>query len=254
MKKLLEDKVIVVTGGNKGVGKGVVLEAAREGAKVVIGARDEEAADMVLDEVKKMGAEGCFIHTDLRKFEDCSRLFEKTVELYGKIDGFYSYAGVTYAGSLEECDEENYYSIFETNVRGSIFCCQSAIKYMKDRGGSIILNGSPHAWSGEQDRVVYACSKGALLTLTEHIARHYAQFGIRANYITMGWTPTEGEMELRRSQGMSWDELHKLAASIIPAGRMTEVEDIVPGVIYLLSDNAKMVSGANLRVTGGWYI
>lgn len=253
--KLLEDKVIVVSGGTKGVGKGVVLEAAKEGAKVVIGARDSEAADKILADVAKAGSEGIFVHADLRKIDDCANLFTQAAKAYGRIDGFYGYAGVTYAGSLEECDEDNFVSIFDTNVKGSIFCCQNAVKYMKKQGkGSIVLNGSPHAWGGEQDRVVYACSKGALLTLTEHIARHYAEFGIRANYITMGWTPTEGEMELRQSQGMSWDELHALASGIIPAGRMTEVEDIVPGVIYLLSDYSKMVSGSNLRITGGWYI
>lgn len=251
----LKDKVIVVSGGTKGVGKGVILEAARQGAKVVIGARDRSAAEQILSEVKSLGSDGMFIYTDLRKIDDCFNLFDKTYEAYGKIDGFYNYAGVTYAGSLEECDEDNFDAIFNTNVKGSIFCCQRAIKYMKMNGnGSIVLNGSPHAWGGEQDRVVYACSKGSLLTLTEHIARHYAEFGIRANYITMGWTPTEGEMALRESQGMTWDELHALASGIIPAGRMTEVDDIVPGVIYLLSDESKMVSGSNLRITGGWYI
>ncbi len=255
MGKLLEDKVIVVTGGTKGVGKGVVIEAAKEGANVVIGARDGEAAKSILSKVRDYGQEGIFVHTDLQKIEDCKDLFAKAIERFGKIDGFYSYAGVTYAGSLEDCDEENYQTIFDTNVKGGIFCSQEAVKYMKQNGGgSIVLNGSPHAWGGEQDRVVYACSKGAMLTLTEHIARHYAEFGIRANYITMGWTPTEGEMELRRSQGMSWDELHVLAGGMIPAGRMTEVEDIVPGAIYLLSDQSLMVSGSNLRITGGWYI
>ena len=255
MSGLLENKVIVVTGGNKGVGKGVILRAAQEGAKVVIGARDELAAKKILTQVEDLGAEGIFMHTDVRKVDDCKRLFSETIDRYGWLDGLYIYAGVTYAGSLEECDEDNYDSIFETNVKAAIFCSQEAIKYMKQNGGgSIVLNGSPHAWGGEQDRIVYACSKGALLTLTEHIARYYAGYGIRANYITMGWTPTEGEMELRKSQGMTLEELHTLAAGIIPAGRMTEVEDIVPGVIFLLSDQSKMVNGSNLRITGGWYI
>jgi len=121
-------------------------------------------------------------------------------------------------------------------------------------GGSIVLVGSPHAWKGERDRLVYACSKGALLTLNNHIAQHYAEYGIRSNIITMGWTPTDGELVLRSSQGISADQLRSKASKIIPAGRMTEIEDIVPGILYLLSDDSKMVSGSNLRVTGGWYI
>jgi NAD(P)-dependent dehydrogenase (short-subunit alcohol dehydrogenase family) len=104
------------------------------------------------------------------------------------------------------------------------------------------------------DRVAYACSKGALLTLTDHIAKHYSALGIRANLLTMGWTPTEGEISLREAQGMSQEALRTMASDIIPAGRMTEIEDIVPGIIYLLSDQSKMVSGANLRITGGLFI
>lgn len=255
IKDLLKGKCVVITGGTKGVGKAVALEAAAQGANVVIGARDKDTGIDVVNQIIAKGGNAVFVPTDLRNVDDCNNLLDKAYDFFGKIDGLYCYAGVTYAGSLEDCDEENYNTIFDTNVKGSIFCCQRAIKYMKvQNSGSIILNGSPHAWGGEQDRVVYACSKGALLTLTEHIARHYAEFGIRANYVTMGWTPTEGEMELRTSQGMSLDELHAVAAGIIPAGRMTETRDIVPGILYLLSDMTQMVSGANLRVTGGWYI
>jgi NAD(P)-dependent dehydrogenase (short-subunit alcohol dehydrogenase family) len=124
----------------------------------------------------------------------------------------------------------------------------------KSGGGSIVLTGSPHAWAGEKDRIVYACSKGAIITLTNHIAQHYAANGIRANNITMGWTPTEGEIALRETKGMKVNELRNWAASFIPAGRMTEVEDFVPGIIYLLSDESKMVSGSNFRITGGWFM
>ena len=170
-------------------------------------------------------------------------------------DGFFNYAGITSPASLLECNEDNFNAIFDVNIRAALFCCKHAIRHMKESGGgSIVLTGSPHAWGGHRDRVAYACSKGALLTLTTHIAQHYAEFGIRANYITMGWTPTEGEIALRREQGLSQAELRALASSIVPAGRMTEVDDVVPGIIYLLSDDSKMVSGANLRITGGLFI
>ena len=255
MEICLKNKVIVVSGGTKGVGKAVLIESAKCGASVVIGGRDEVAAQNIINEIQQYGSEGLFIKTDLRETSDCKKLFDETLKKFGRVDGFYNYAGVTYAASLLDCDDNNFNSIFDVNVRAAIFCCKYAVKIMKENGGgSIVLNGSPHAWGGEQDRVAYACSKGALLTLTEHIARHYAEFGIRANYITMGWTPTEGELELRKTQHMPIEELRALASSMIPAGRMTEIEDLVPGIIYLLSDSSKMVTGSNLRVTGGWYI
>lgn len=255
MDKILAGKVIVVSGGTKGVGKGVVLESAKLGADVVIGGRDEKAARDIISSVAKLGQKAIFVYTDLQKIEECQNLFDVTYKEFKRIDGFFSYAGVTTAASLLDCDTNVFDSIFDINVRGTLFCCQSAVKYMMENGGgSIVINGSPHAWGGEYDRVAYACSKGALLTLSEHITRHYAEYGIRANYITMGWTPTEGEIELRKDQNMSSKELHKLASGMIPAGRMNEIEDIVPGIIYFLSDYSKMVGGSNLRITGGWYI
>ena len=113
--------------------------------------------------------------------------------------------------------------------------------------------GSPHDDKGEKDRAAYACSKAALSVLVTHVAKYYAENKIRANYITMGWTPTEGELALRKEQGMSEEELRKLAAQMIPAGRMQEVEDHVPAVIYLLSDYSTMVTGSNIRITGGLF-
>lgn len=251
----LKNKTIVVSGGTKGVGKAVVLACAKQGARVVIGGRDEGAAQDILAQFGGFSGEGVFVKTDLRKTNDCKQLFDIASDRFGRIDGFFNYAGLTTAASLLECNENDFNAIFDVNIRAAMFCCKHAIQHMKESGGgSIVLTGSPHAWAGDSDRVAYACSKGALLTLTNHIAQHYAEFGIRANHITMGWTPTEGEIALRRTQGMSPEELRALASSIVPAGRMTEVGDIVPGILYLLSDDSTMVSGANLRITGGMFI
>jgi 2-deoxy-D-gluconate 3-dehydrogenase len=121
-------------------------------------------------------------------------------------------------------------------------------------GGSIVLTGSAHAWGGEIDRAAYACSKGVLRTLMEHIAHQYATEQIRCNYLTLGWTPTEGEVELRKSQGESEAELRKRAAGILPMGRMCERNDYVEAIIYMLSDASAMMTGSTFRVTAGEYI
>jgi len=121
-------------------------------------------------------------------------------------------------------------------------------------GGSIVLVGSAHSWSGQKDRAAYAISKGALYTLSEHLSHNYAIDKIRCNFITMGWTPTDGELALRSKQGMSKDELINFASSKLPMGRMLTAEDHLPAIIYLLSDDSSMVSGSNIRVTAGEYI
>lgn len=254
IKDLLKDKVIVISGGTKGVGKGVAVEAARQGADVVISGRDAEAAEKVLKEIENAGRQGHFVKLNLRNPEDCARLIDEAMEKFGRVDGFLNYAGTTPANSLEEENPEQFDAVFDINVKAAFFCAQNAIRCMKKSGGgSIVMIGSPHSWCGEKDRVAYAVSKGALFTLTEHIAHHYAQDGIRANFLTMGWTPTEGELALRATQGMDPEQTRAFAAKFIPAGRMTEVEDLVPGILYLLSDYASMTIGANLRITGGLY-
>lgn len=255
MNKILENKIIVISGGTKGVGRGIAIESAKQGANVVLGGRDQIAVNEVLKEVKTVGQAGEFVYTELHDIEQCKKLFDVAIERFGRVDGFVNYAGITPVASLSECEEQTFDDVFNVNVKAAFFLSKQAVLCMqKNGGGSIVLFGSPHSRSGEKDRAAYAVSKGALYTLSEHISHNYACDNIRCNYITMGWTPTEGELELRKSQGISKEKLLKMAAKVLPMGRMCSVEDHIPGVIYLLSDYASMVTGSNLRITGGQYI
>ena len=121
-------------------------------------------------------------------------------------------------------------------------------------GGSIVLTGSAHAWGGQKDRAAYACSKGVLRILMEHISHQYAAEHIRCNYLTLGWTPTEGEVSLRNSQGETEAQLRKRASAILPMGRMCERNDYVEAIIYMLSDASVMMTGSTFRITAGEYI
>ena len=200
-EKKLQGKVIVISGGTKGVGRAAAEEFARQGANVVVGGRDEDSAKKSIRLMQTYGVEGLFVHTDVENVEDCKKLFDSAYETFGKVNGFFNYAGVTYFSPLDTCDEWTFNKIMDINFRAAFFCSQQAIKYFRmngEEGGSIVFTGSPHAWSGEIDRAAYACSKGVLLTLSEHIAHHYSKEHIRSNYLTLGWTPTEGEVELRK--------------------------------------------------------
>lgn len=255
LDKKLVGKVIIVSGGTKGVGKAAAEEFARHGANVVISGRDEETARKSIRLMNTYGVEGTFVYTDLHDISSCSAPFEIAYKKYGRVDGFFNYAGVTYFSPLDKCDEHTFDEIMDINFKACFFCCQNAIKYMRmSGGGSIVVTGSPHAWSGEGDRCTYACSKGALLTLVEHVAHHYSKEQIRCNLLTLGWTPTEGEVELRKSQGMTEAELREYAASFIPMGRMSERSDYLDALVYLMSDGSKMTTGSNLRITGGLYM
>ncbi len=254
-EKRLSNKVIVISGGTKGVGRAFAEVAGREGAKVVIGGRDEKAGKETVRNIKTFGSEGMFVHCDLLKVEDCKSLFDEAYEKYGRIDGFFNYAGVTPVSPLDSCDEDTFDWVMDVNFKAAFFCCQQAVKYMRrNGGGSIVLTGSAHAWGGQKDRAAYACSKGVLRILTEHIAHQYAGEQIRGNYLTLGWTPTEGEVELRRSQGESEAELRRRASRILPMGRMCERSDYMEGLIYLMSDESAMMTGSTFRLTAGEYI
>lgn len=253
--KRLQDKVIVISGGTKGVGRAFAETAVREGAKIIIGGRDEQAGKAIVERFKDFKTEGVFVFCDLLKVDDCRNLFDEAYKAFDKIDGFFNYAGVTPVSPLDTCDEITFDWVMDVNFKAAFFCCQEAIKYMRlNQGGSIVLTGSAHAWGGQKDRAAYACSKGVLRILMEHIAHQYASEHIRCNYLTLGWTPTEGEIELRKRQGESEAELRERAANILPMGRMCEVADYMEALIYLFSDASQMMTGSTFRLTAGEYI
>ncbi len=142
--------------------------------------------------------------------------------------------------------------VFSINIKAAMFCCKHIIPEMQRiGGGSIVFIGSPHAYGGDKDRTIYALSKGALLTLMKHVSSHYQSDQIRSNWVTMGWIPTPGEMALRHSQGHDIEWLRNIAEELTPAGRLLAPVDLIPGIIYLLSDLSPMVSGTEIDMTGG---
>lgn len=251
----LDKKTIVITGGANGVGKAAAIECALRGANVVIADRDSEAARNVIKRISAFGGKADYLKTELTDVREGRKVFDWSFEEYGHVDGFFAYAGITPVSPLDTCSEDIYDDIMDTNLKAVFFCCQQAIKYMrKSGGGSIILTGSAHGWGGQKDRAAYAISKGALRILNEHIAHQYACEKIRCNYLTLGWTPTEGELRLRASQGISERELREEAAGVLPMGRMCEPSDYLDGIIYMLSDVSSMMTGSVFRVTAGEYI
>lgn len=256
MSKRLEGKVIVISGGTSGVGSAAAEAFAKEGAKVVISGRNtQDSAQKVLDNIKSYGSEGIYVYTDLNDISYCAKLFDEAIKKFHKVDGFFNYSGVNPISGLETCDEKTFDEIMNVNFKSCFFCCQQAIKYMKQNGGgSIVLTGSAHAWGGQKDRAAYACSKGVLRILMEHIAHNYATEQIRCNYLTLGWTPTEGEINFRKSLGESETQLRQRAAKILPMGRMLEHSDYLEALIYLMSDASSMMTGSIFRITAGEYI
>ena len=247
-------KTVMILGGTKGVGKEILKASLEKGYNVAFCGRDAEVASKIIDSSGKK--DKLYFHKiDLNSIEGIEDFYKETVARFKKIDALILYAGITPVASLIDTDEDTYDKVFNVNLKAPYFLIKHVLKSMVDqKGGSILFFGSAHMDYGQEDRTAYALTKGTLYTLSNHIAHHYAKYGIRSNYLVMGWTSTEGELKLREQEGISEAQLKSDASTIIPMGRMLTPYDPVPAVMYFISDDSAMTTGSIMRVTGGEFI
>jgi NAD(P)-dependent dehydrogenase (short-subunit alcohol dehydrogenase family) len=219
----------------------------------LISGRDEAAGNRVVEEAAGISTgELQFFKNDVSKVSECKALIDFALQRFGRIDGLVNNAGVFPRGSLLETDEAFFNHVFDINIRGAFFCTKYAVKAMMDSGGGSIVNiGSTNAFAGMVEIAAYSCSKGALHTLSRHVAANYGQYGIRSNWITVGWVASDGEMQRVIDNGQDMDYLLKVAAVHIPSGRLQTAEDNAYAVVYLLSDESSQVTGTDMHITGG---
>lgn len=247
-------KTVMILGGTKGVGKEILKSCLAKDYNVAFCGRSVEEGDELM---KSLQADDklYFHQVDLNTTDEVENFVNNTIEKFGQIDALVLYAGVTPVASLTETEEDVYDTVFNINLKTPYFVIKHVMKHMKKaKKGSIIFFGSAHMDYGQKDRTAYALTKGTLYTLSTHIAHHYAEYGIRSNYVVMGWTSTEGELELREEEGISADELKRKAAEELPMGRMLNPKDPVPAVMHFISDDSAMTTGSIMRITAGEFI
>ena len=247
-------KTVMILGGTKGVGKEILKSCLEKGYQVAFCGRQSAIGHEIITSLQ--AEEQLYFHElDLNSIEEIENFYRQTIKRFKKIDALVLYAGITPVGSIMETEEALYDSVFNVNLKAPYFLLKHVLKAMVDqKSGSIVFFGSAHMDYGQIDRAPYALTKSALNTLSTHIAHHYASHGVRSNYVVMGWTDTEGEIELRSQEGMSKEELKNKASGIIPMGRMLNTSDPVPAVMYLISDQSAMTTGSIIPITGGEYI
>lgn len=247
-------KTIMILGGTKGVGRLLVQSCYDKGYNIAFCGRNEEEGHAVISKFPEKNRV-LFFTINYHDSKSVNSYFKKTIKTFGKINGLVIYSGISPIASLIETDENLIDEVFHINLKYPLLLVSKVLNQMIiQKEGSLIFFGSPHMDYGDKDRAVYALSKGALYHLSNHIAHHYAIDNIRSNYIVMGWTKTEGELNLRKSQGITEKQLEDMASSIIPMGKMLNPNDIIPAVIHLLEDESKMTTGSVIRITGGHYI
>jgi NAD(P)-dependent dehydrogenase (short-subunit alcohol dehydrogenase family) len=253
----MQKRVAVVTGSTGGIGEGIARRLAAEEFAVVVSGRRVQKGTEVARKITDDGGTAIFLPADMANPESCRSLIEVAVDRYGRLDALVNNAGIFPIAEIQDTTAEMWDTVLAVNVRAPFICAQAAIPHLKNQsGGSIVNIGSTTMYRTRGDRIAYASSKGALLTMTKGLARALLSDKIRVNWITVGWVATEGEIELRSKHapsGSGQKFLDRVSAEA-PMGRLETVEDIAAGVAYLVSDAASHVTGCELNISGGLWI
>ncbi len=254
MKKL-ENKVAIITGGTSGIGKATALLFAEEGADVVISGRRAELGRGVENEIRGRGARGVFVQTDHTQADDCSRLVERTLAEFSRIDILFNNAGIVTSGTAETTSEEVWNATLAINVTAVWRMCRLVIPHMCKQGkGVIVNNGSDWSVVAGTNALPYVTSKGAIALMTKAMALDYARQNIRVNAVCPGDTLVERWVEkgyFERSGGVTVEAAMKESSAYIPMGRFGKPEEIARAVLFLASDDSSFITGHLLLVDGG---
>lgn len=246
------DKVMIVTGGSRGIGAATAKLAARKGYAVCLSyVSNEAAANEVLDDIRAAGARGIAVKSDVASESDVVRLFQTCDAQLGRVTALVNNAGILERQArVEDMDAARISRVLATNVTGSFICAREAVKRMSTRhggtGGSIVNVGSAAARLGAPDEYVdYAASKGAIDTFTVGLAKEVGAEGIRVNVVRPGLIYTD-----IHASGGEPGRIARLQ-HMVPMQRGGSAEEVAQTILWLLSDDASYVTGAILDVTGG---
>ncbi len=242
----LSNRVAVVTGASRGIGKAIALELARRGAKVVINyLRNEQAAAEVLEEIRKMGGEATTYQADVSQSDQSQGLIKNSVEQYGKIDILVNNAGITRDTLIMMMSEEDWDIVQAINLKGTFNCSKAAVRYMmRQKYGRIINITSVSGQIGNAGQCNYSASKAGQIGFTKALAREVASRNITVNAIAAGYIETD-----------IWEnvpqEMKEAFLQLIPLGRKGQPEEVAYAVAFLASDQAAYITGQILGVDGG---
>jgi len=248
----LEGKVALVSGGNSGIGRATAILMAREGARVVVAARDEARGELVVQEIRAQGGQASFVRCDVREPADCEAAVAHSADTWGRLDVLFNNAGVIFPGrTVVQTTLEEWQETFDTNVTGVYLMSRFAIPLMAAHGGGVIINtASDKGLVGGRGCAAYCASKGAVVQLTRTMALDHAREGIRVNCICPGSVDTpmlRHEMRLLGDQAT----MRSAFAAKHPLNRICTPEEVAAVVGFLASSEAAFITGAALTVDGG---
>lgn len=246
----LDGKVAIITGGGRGIGRGIAKRFAAEGAAVVIAQRDSESARRTLDEVEAAGGTALYVPTDVGEYEQIQRMVQATVDRFGRLDVLVNNAGVAgLSGNVLELKVEDWRRFIDVNLTGTFLCAQAAARMMVERkiAGRIINIGSINSFKAQKHAANYVATKGAIPLLTMALAVDLSPYGIFVNAIAPGTISHE------RTRSRLQDPAYvRMIQKNVPLGRTGSVEDVASVAVLLASDECTYIQGETIIVDGGF--
>jgi len=242
----LQERVALITGSSRGIGRTVALTFARQGYKVVVNYhRNRDQAEQVMAEVNAAGSGGILVQADVSRPEEARELIEAGIKEFGRLDVLVNNAGINHDQLMLRIQDDEWERVIDTNLASAFYCSRAAVKHMlRKRFGRIISLSSVVGISGNAGQTHYAAAKSGLLGLTYSIAREYGSRGITANAVAPGY------IESDMTAGLN-EEQRRQILSAIAAGRLGKPEDVAAVVLFLASAEASYVNGQVIRVDGG---
>lgn len=240
----LKDKVAIVTGASRGIGKATALALAVEGANVVVNyASSSQAADAVVEEITKAGGQAIAVGADVSKSEEVERLVKETQDKFGRIDVLVNNAGITRDTLILRMKLEDWEAVINLNLTGVFLCCKAVSKIMlKQKSGRIINISSVAGQMGNAGQANYSAAKAGVIGLTKTLAKEFASRGVTVNAVAPGFIETDMTSDLKA------EEILKL----IPLARYGKPEEIAGMIRFLAADeSAKYITGQVFNVDGG---
>jgi 3-oxoacyl-[acyl-carrier protein] reductase len=246
MQISVKDKVAIVTGGSRGIGRAIATTLAAAGAAVVVNYRDNQAAaDEVVAAIVAAEGQAIAVKADVSKQADVDALFKAATERFGKVDILVNNAGITRDGLLLRMKEDDFDAVIDTNLRGVYLCTRAALRPMSRAGGGRIINiSSVVGIAGNAGQANYAAAKAGIIGFTKSIAREMASRSITVNAVAPGYIETE-------MTGVLSEQVRGAILEAIPLARLGAAQDVADLVCFLASDAAAYITGQTIAVDGG---